>query len=381
MQFSNHKNLMRWVLIAASFVIISLILWNTYTFFQIFKNEERIKMQHWAEAQKTLNNADINTDIELPLKIIQNARIPIILTENNVILSTKNIDSEILKDKKKSSALLAQLQNQNEPIVIEYIAGKYQRLYYGDSSLLNKLKYYPIALVLIIVLFGALVYNFYKSTKMATQNKLWAGMAKETAHQIGTPLSSLIGWLEIMKADHVDPITIFEIEKDITRLQTITDRFSKIGSAPILETKDIIQETLDSYDYLQSRFSKQVSFSFEAPKTPILVSLNPALHSWTIENLVKNAIDAMRGKGKLSVTIEDDGKFVKINVSDTGKGIPKNQFKSVFEPGFTTKKRGWGLGLSLTKRIVEEYHKGKVKVLTSEVTKVTTMQVSFKKKT
>ena len=381
MQFSNHKNLMRWVLIAASFVIISLILWNTYTFFQIFKNEERIKMQHWAEAQKTLNNADINTDIELPLKIIQNARIPIILTENNVILSTKNIDSEILKDKKKSSALLAQLQNQNEPIVIEYIAGKYQRLYYGDSSLLNKLKYYPIALVLIIVLFGALVYNFYKSTKMATQNKLWAGMAKETAHQIGTPLSSLIGWLEIMKADHVDPTTIFEIEKDINRLQTITDRFSKIGSAPILETKDIIQETLDSYDYLQSRFSKQVSFSFEAPKTPILVSLNPALHSWTIENLVKNAIDAMRGKGKLSVTIEDDGKFVKINVSDTGKGIPKNQFKSVFEPGFTTKKRGWGLGLSLTKRIVEEYHKGKVKVLTSEVTKGTTMQVSFKKNT
>lgn len=381
MQFSNHKNLMRWVLIAASFVIISLILWNTYTFFQIFKNEERIKMQHWAEAQKTLNNADINTDIELPLNIIQNARIPIILTENNVILSTKNIDSEILKDKKKSSALLAQLKNQNEPIVIEYVAGKYQRLYYGDSSLLNKLKYYPIALVLIIVLFGALVYNFYKSTKMATQNKLWAGMAKETAHQIGTPLSSLIGWLEIMKADHVDPITIFEIEKDITRLQTITDRFSKIGSAPILETKDIIQETLDSYDYLQSRFSKQVSFSFEAPKTPILVSLNPALHSWTIENLVKNAIDAMRGKGKLSVTIEDDGKFVKINVSDTGKGIPKNQFKSVFEPGFTTKKRGWGLGLSLTKRIVEEYHKGKIKVLTSEVTIGTTMQVSFKKKT
>jgi len=380
MQFSNHKNLMRWVLIAASFVIISLILWNTYTFFQIFKNEERIKMQHWAEAQKTLNNADVNTDIELPLKIIQNARIPIILTENDVILSTKNIDSEILNDKKKSSALLTQLKNQNDPIVIEYIAGKYQYLYYGDSSLLNKLKYYPIALVLIIVLFGALVYNFYKSTKMATQNKLWAGMAKETAHQIGTPLSSLIGWLEIMKADHVDLTTIFEIEKDITRLQTITDRFSKIGSEPILETKDIIQETLDSYDYLQSRFSKQVSFSFEAPKNPILVSLNPALHSWTIENLVKNAIDAMRGKGKLSVVIEDDGKFVKIKVSDTGKGIPKNQFKSVFEPGFTTKKRGWGLGLSLTKRIVEEYHKGKIKVLSSELNKGTTMQVSFEKK-
>ena len=381
MQFSNNKNLTRWILIAASFVIISLILWNTYTFFQIFKNEERVKMQHWAEAQKTLNNAGAETDIELPLKIIQNARIPIILTENNVILSTKNIDDEIVNDKFKSAELLAKLKNQNDPIRIEYVPGKFQFLYYGDSSLLNKLKYYPIALVLIIVLFGALVYNFYKSTKMATQNKLWAGMAKETAHQIGTPLSSLIGWLEIMKADKVDPTTITEIEKDIIRLQTITDRFSKIGSEPILETKDIVQETLDSYDYLQSRFSKQVSFSFNAPKEAILVSLNPALHSWTIENLVKNAIDAMKGKGELSVVIEHDGRFVKIKVSDTGKGIPKNQFKNIFEPGFTTKKRGWGLGLSLTKRIVEEYHKGKIKVLNSELNKGTTMQVSFEKKT
>jgi two-component system, sporulation sensor kinase D len=379
MEFSNHKNITRWILIAASFVIITLILWNTYTFFQIFKDEERVKMEHWAEAQKTLNNAGIDTDIELPLKIIRNARIPIILTENNKILSTKNIDEGIANDKSKSAELLAKLKNQNDPIAIEYVPGKFQYLYYGDSALLNKLKYYPIALVLIIVLFGALVYNFYKSTKMATQNKLWAGMAKETAHQIGTPLSSLIGWLEIMKADHVDPTTISEIEKDITRLQTITDRFSKIGSEPVLESKDIIQETLDSYDYLQSRFSKQVVFSFKAPKKPILVSLNPALHSWTIENLVKNAIDAMKGKGKLSVVIEDEGKYVKIKVSDSGKGIPKNQFKNIFEPGFTTKKRGWGLGLSLTKRIVEEYHKGKIKVLSSEVNKGTTMQVSFEK--
>ncbi|WP_298221354.1 HAMP domain-containing sensor histidine kinase [Flavobacterium sp.] len=379
MEFSNRKNITRWVLIAASFVIITLILWNTYTFFQIFKNEERVKMEHWAEAQKTLNNADVNADIELPLKIIQNATIPIILTENNKILSTKNIDESILEDTVKAKELLAKLKNQNDPIAIEYVPGKFQYLYYGDSSLLNKLKYYPIALVLIIVLFGALVYNFYKSTKMATQNKLWAGMAKETAHQIGTPLSSLIGWLEIMKADDVDPVTISEIEKDIMRLQTITDRFSKIGSEPILEPRDIIKETLESYDYLQSRFSKQVVFSFKAPKKPIMVSLNPALHSWTIENLVKNAIDAMKGKGKLAVVIEDDGKFVKIKVSDSGKGIPKNQFKSVFEPGFTTKKRGWGLGLSLTKRIVEEYHKGKIKVLNSEVNKGTTMQVVFEK--
>ena len=379
MRFSDRKNNTRWILIAASFVIISLILWNTYTFFQIFKNEERVKMEHWAEALKTFNNAGIDADIELPLKIMQNATIPIIQIENDSIINAKNIDEEILKSKSKSAELLAKLKNQNEPVVIEYVPGKFQYIYYGDSALLNKLKYYPIALVLIIVLFGALVYNFYKSTKMATQNKLWAGMAKETAHQIGTPLSSLIGWLEIMKADNVDETTISEIEKDILRLQMITDRFSKIGSEPILESRDIIKETQESYDYLQSRFSKQIAFSFKAPKKPILVLLNPALHSWTIENLVKNAIDAMKGKGKLLVEINEEGKLVTINVSDTGNGIPKNQFKNIFEPGFTTKKRGWGLGLSLTKRIVEEYHRGKIKVLHSEINKGTTMQVSFKK--
>ena len=215
---------------------------------------------------------------------------------------------------------------------------------------------------------------------MATQNKLWAGMAKETAHQIGTPLSSLIGWLEIMKADNVDETTVAEIEKDINRLQTITDRFSKIGSEPVLEQKNVITETQETFDYLQSRFSKQVEFTFMAPNKSIEIMMNPALHSWTIENLVKNAIDAMKGRGKLNVSIEEDAKLVKIKVSDSGKGIPKNQFTSIFEPGFTTKKRGWGLGLSLTKRIVEEYHKGKIKVLQSEIGKGTTMQISFKKK-
>lgn len=379
MQFSERKNLTRWILILSSFIIVSLILWNTYTFFQIFKNEERVKMSHWAIAQKKISSVDVNADLELPLEIIQNASIPIIQTQNDSIINTVNIEDDIVKNKTKLSNLLQQLKNQNEPIAIEYIPGKFQYLYYGDSSLLSKLKYYPIALLLIIFLFGAVVYNFYKSTKMATQNKLWAGMAKETAHQIGTPLSSLIGWLEIMKADNVDETTVSEIEKDIVRLQTITDRFSKIGSEPVLESKDIIEETKDSYTYLQSRFSKQVEFSFKAPKNPIIVPLNSALHSWTIENLVKNAIDAMKGKGKLKVKIVEEGKLVKIYVSDTGKGIPRNQFRSVFEPGFTTKKRGWGLGLSLTKRIVEEYHKGKIKVFDSEIGKGTIMEVSFKK--
>ncbi|MFV8391621.1 sensor histidine kinase [Flavobacterium sp. LB2P6] len=380
MQFSERRNTTRWVIIFASFLIISLILWNTYTFFQIFKNEERLKMNLWAKAQKTLINAGENTDVELPLQIFSNnTSIPIILTENDSIINTVNIDDAIVKNTPKAKDFLSNLKGENDPIVIEYVPGKFQNLYYGNSALLNKLKYYPVALVLIIVLFGALVYNFYRSTKMATQNKLWAGMAKETAHQIGTPLSSLIGWVELLKSENVDESTTFEIEKDIERLQTITDRFSKIGSEPKLENKDIVAETFQSYDYLQSRFSKQIEFSFKASKAPIFVSLNPTLHSWTIENLVKNAIDAMKGKGKLALEIEQEGDSVKINVTDTGNGIQKNQFKSIFEPGFTTKKRGWGLGLSLTKRIVEEYHKGTIKVLNSEIGKGTTMQVSFKK--
>ncbi|RZJ30244.1 MAG: HAMP domain-containing histidine kinase [Flavobacterium sp.] len=382
MDFSEKRNITRWIIVAASFLIILLILWNTYTFFQYFKDEERVKMELWAEAQKTIINADVNADIPpLPLSIIRrNKTIPIILTdEKNGVISSMNIDDNVINDKAAVRRMMLKLQKENERIVIEYVPGKFQYLYYGDSSLLNKLKYYPIALVLIIVLFGGVVYNFYRSTKMATQNKLWAGMAKETAHQIGTPLSSLIGWLEIMKADNVDETTVTEIEKDVNRLLTITDRFSKIGSEPVLEQLDIVAETEETFDYLKSRFSNQVEFLFRAPKNPIMVSLNPALHSWTIENMVKNAVDAMRGRGKLVLTIDQDLKSVKILISDTGKGIPKNQFRRIFEPGFTTKKRGWGLGLSLTKRIVEEYHKGAIKVLHSELKKGTTMQMVFKK--
>lgn len=378
MQFSERRNTTRWIIIITSFVIVLLILWNTYSFFQIFKQEERVKMQHWALSQKKINTDDLNADLELPLQIIQTANIPIIVTENDSIINKINIEEDVLKSPSKMRAFLEKLKNQNEPIVMKISDGITHNLYYGDSSLLNKLKYYPVALLLIIFLFGTVVYNFYRSTKMATQNKLWAGMAKETAHQIGTPLSSLIGWLEIMKADNVDETTVSEIEKDINRLQTITERFSKIGSEPVLETLDIVEETLNSFDYLKSRFSNQVEFTFSAPKTSVMVSINPALHSWTIENLMKNAIDAMKGRGHLKLSIENDANSIKINISDSGKGIPKNQYRRVFEPGFTTKRRGWGLGLSLTKRIVEEYHKGKIKVSKSEIGKGTTMQITYK---
>ena len=381
MKFSRKRDIIRWLIIAASFFIVSLILWNTYNFFQIFKNDEKTKVELWISAQKKLANANEHTDVDLLFEIIRsNTSIPMILTnDSGIIINNNNIAEEIANDSIALYDLLNKIETENEPIKIEFSENSYQLVYYGNSPLLNKLKYYPMALVLIIVLFGAVVYNFYRASKMATQNKLWAGMAKETAHQIGTPLSSLIGWLELLKLEDIEESTIAEIEKDINRLQTITERFSKIGSEPVLESLDIIEETKNSFEYLKSRVSKQVSFTFSAPEHPIYVKNNPALHSWTIENLVKNAIDAMKGRGDLSITIEETAHVVKIKISDTGKGIPKNQFSKIFEPGFTTKKRGWGLGLSLTKRIVEDYHKGRIRVTQSEMGKGTTIQISYKK--
>lgn len=381
MDFSNRSNTIRWIIILFSFLITVLILWNTYTFFQIFKDEERNKMELWATAQKTLQNASDNTDVDLPLQIItNNSTIPNILTDaNDSIIGANNIDEKIISDPQKIRQLLNIYKKSKNKIEIEYDKGKFRYLYYANSPLLTKLKYYPIALLLIILLFAGLVYNYYKASKVSTENKLWAGMAKETAHQIGTPLSSLIGWLEIMKSDNIDPLMVEEIEKDIDRLQNITDRFSKIGSEPIVEEKDLVHETKAAYDYLVTRFSEQVEFTFRAPDYEIPIKINQTLHSWTIENLVKNAIDAMKGRGKIDISIIDDGRIAKIKVTDNGKGIPRNQFRKIFEPGYTTKKRGWGLGLSLTKRIVEKYHKGKIRVLHSEIGKGTTFQINFKR--
>ena len=252
-------------------------------------------------------------------------------------------------------------------------------IYYRDSDLLTKLKYYPIALILILFLFASVIYLFFKSNKVAEQNKLWTGMAKETAHQIGTPLSSLLGWIEILRLDNTDENTVKEIENDVYRLNTIAERFSKIGSIPKLKELDIVYVTSSSFNYLKSRSSKQVEFSFDEPKKEILANINLQLFSWVIENLVKNAIDTMEGKGKIVLDIFENEKNVTITISDTGKGIPKSLQQKIFSPGFTTKKRGWGLGLSLAKRIIEDYHNGKISVLKSEISKGTTFLIVLKK--
>ncbi|WP_417853911.1 sensor histidine kinase [Xanthomarina gelatinilytica] len=386
MLFSKYRHLTRWIIVVASFGIISLILWNTYVFFQKFKIEEQSKLDIWAAAYQEINSNPLDENVNPLVDKVFTSEItnPMFVYHDGSVLISNNIDETILKEKASIDKLITQYSQENKPIVISYednITKQtviYGTLYYGNSEVLNKLKYYPLALLLIIILFGAVVYFFYRSSKIATQNKLWSGMAKETAHQIGTPLSSLIGWTEILKSEHVNPEYIEEIEKDIARLQTITERFSKIGSLPTLEKADIVKETVDSYDYLKARSSKLIDFELITPSEEIYVNLNKQLYSWTIENLVKNAIDAMRGKGKLTIEISQLEDTVKINVSDTGKGLSKNQFQAIFEPGYTTKKRGWGLGLSLAKRIIEEFHGGKIRVIHSEIDKGTTMQISLK---
>jgi len=349
-------------------------------FFQNFKAEERSKMQNWSSAQREMGKMmDLDGNIsELPLAILRsNTTTPVIIIDYKGGLNFSNINEEKAKDSIYLKKLIKKFENENTPIKTKLEDEILYTIYYGNSPLLNKLKYYPLALLLIIILFGAVVYFFYRSSKVATQNKLWTGMAKETAHQIGTPLSSLIGWTEILKMEKVNPDHIIEIEKDIDRLQTITERFSKIGSIPTLSETDIITETQEAYHYLKARSSKLIAFEFIAPDQNISVNLNTQLYNWTIENLVKNAIDAMKGKGKIKIEIIPNEKFVHIRVSDSGKGIPKHLFKQIFEPGFTSKKRGWGLGLSLAKRIIEEYHKGKIKVVSSEIDKGTSFQISL----
>lgn len=385
MFFTKNRQLVRWIIIIASFAIISGILWNTYIFFQKFKEEERAKMEIWAFAESDLLNSykDLDSNLSnLTLKIIADSTsvTPMIMTDGKGdILNIKNIDTFNVSNPdaflKKTKI---RFEKENIPIEVRYKTSYFGTIYYGNSPTLNKLKYYPLALLLIIFLFAAVVYFFYRSSKIATQNKLWSGMAKETAHQIGTPLSSLIGWAELLKTENVNPEYIIEIEKDIDRLQTITERFSKIGSLPILEKTNIVAETVSAYDYLKTRSSKLVNFSLDLPSEPIFVNLNKQLYGWTIENLVKNAIDAMKGKGDLKVEISQQENTVHIKVIDTGKGLAKSEFNTIFEPGHTTKKRGWGLGLSLARRIVEDFHEGKIKVAQSKIGKGTTMQMSLK---
>ncbi|MEK9608781.1 MAG: ATP-binding protein [Flavobacteriaceae bacterium] len=369
-----------WLLVA--FFIVALILWNTNILFQNLKKEERAKMELWSMAQREF--VENNTVNNLTFQVLQQTWInPMIhVNDQGKIIGHKNIDWDpALEDSLAIYKRLEKIKKENQPILIRYkdsLTSINQKLYYGDSVLLKKLQYYPLALLLIIFLFGAVLYFVFKTSRVSEQNRLWAAMAKETAHQIGTPLSSMIGWITILKEQQTnEPLN--EMEKDIERLQVITERFSKVGSLPELTQSDVVKEIQNTLLYLEKRSSKLIQFKYELPKKAIHIPLNAQLFSWTLENLINNSIDAMKGKGILSLNFFEGQKTIALDISDTGSGIKKENFKRIFNPGFSTKKRGWGLGLSLAKRIISDYHKGKIVVKSSVLGKGTTFQIVLKK--
>jgi len=342
--------------------------------------EERKNVELWAEATRKLASPDISStlDITFLVDIInRNTSIPIIIADSSdSILENKNISySEGNKDRVLLREL-RKMKEENEPIVIVITETESQYLYYRDSVLLENLKYYPVIQFAVVFLFILIAYLAFNSSRNAEQNQVWVGMSKETAHQLGTPISSLMAWVELLKMQKIDPNLIQEFEKDTHRLQKITERFSKIGSIPELIPTDVSETIQSTVDYLRTRSSDKVKFvlDFDTRKR-FDVPLNASLFTWVIENLCKNAIDAMNNNGTIQITIAEKGDQLYIDVADTGKGISKAYFKTVFQPGFTTKKRGWGLGLSLAKRIVENYHKGKIFLKQSEINKGTTFRI------
>lgn len=307
--------------------------------------------------------------------VINSASVPVIYTDSTQtnVIEYGNLEggnTGISQD--YLMATIAEMRKQNEPIAITINNDTVNYIFYKDSKLLQQLKYYPFFQIFIIALFLLISYYLFSTSRKVEQNQVWVGMAKETAHQLGTPLSSLIAWVEYLKMKNVDENTINELSKDIVRLETITERFSKIGSVPTLEQENLNKVINDTLGYLRARISKKVSITFNTQNNAeIYAKLNPSLFSWVLENLIKNAVDAMKGEGNIDIYITDQTQFVYIDISDTGTGIPRAKQKTIFEPGFTTKQRGWGLGLSLVKRIIENYHSGKIFVKQSDTTGTT----------
>ena len=412
-----YSNKQRWKLVLSLLAIIISVasLFITSRLVKELKNEERKKIETWAQATKQLVSASSQGDFSLAIKVIsENTNIPVILVDEcDSILETRNIkfftknDSLILSDYKKikygaiknsndslivtkakklqnkyRSFLISSLKDMRDgddkPIEINFIGDK-QWIYYSDSELLNNLRYYPIYQLFFITIFILIGYMVFSSARKSEQNQVWAGMAKETAHQIGTPLTSLMGWIEILKSKKVDSNYLIEIEKDIDRLNIISERFNKIGSKPILLKTNLTKLTRDSLDYLMTRVSDRVNIEFKFPKKQLYCKINKQLYSWTIENIIKNSIDAIKGDGDILVKLSEQKNVIVLTITDNGTGIKKSQFKKIFNPGFTSKKRGWGLGLSLSKRIIEDYHSGKIFVKYSELNVKTIIQIEFDK--
>lgn len=369
--------------VVAICIVTGTIFYSRYLARKIAK-EERQKVEHWVEASKSLLNPRVS-DTRLPSRIIlDNHDIPIIETnERDSITNHVNLDAvKIANDTNYLTRKLADLKSINHPIIYTdpVDSSKVNRYYFGHTSLLNEVRYYPLVQLFIVGLFIIVTILAIRGSYRSVQNQVWAGMAKETAHQLGTPVSSLEGWVEVMRENPGNSAIVQELEKDVHRLRLVSDRFGKIGSRPQLENLDLVRQISSMMDYIKRRAPGKVSFSLETHgAAAIHAMISAPLFDWVIENLLKNALDAMEGKGAVRIDLKEEDKTIVIDITDSGKGIAKQNIGKVFKPGFTTKKRGWGLGLSLSKRIIELYHKGSIFVRQSEPGKGTTFRIVLKK--
>lgn len=366
-------------------LIVSATIFFTNFLSKKIASEEKVKIEQWVEA---LNDAadpnSIQTNLTTKVLTENNTDIPIIFTnENDSVLSIYNLDTALLKsDKAFLIKKLAALKAGNEPIVWINPQNNNEKniVYYGESKLLKEIKYFPLVQLFVVALFIIITLLAINTKNKSTQNQVWAGMAKETAHQLGTPITSLQGWLEVLKEEQVAPKVVVEISKDIERLKLVSDRFGKIGSKPQLEPYNVLEQVQNMVNYIKRRAPEKVSFSVKANEENEIEGLiNAPLFDWVIENLLKNALDAMDGQGSIEVELKNEVAQIIIDVKDSGKGISRNNISQVFKPGFSTKKRGWGLGLSLSKRIIDQYHKGSLFVKQSELGKGTTFRIILKK--
>jgi len=380
--YIKRKRWKLYILICAFVISVLSVIYTNYIV-ENLKEEERKKMELYAFAlQKISEIDDLDADMTLVTKIItENTTVPVILTTNeDTIISYKNFDINQNASKKIIYDQLAQIKDsRREPIIVNLNNDHIQKIYYKDSTLLSMLFWYPIVQLFVFALFILVAYLAFSNTRKAEQDHVWVGLSKETAHQLGTPISSLMAWVEILKTYDELKQYIPEMEKDINSLNIITQRFSKIGSIPELKPEPIIQLVGNSIKYMQYRTSDKIHIIFNSTiNSEKTVLLNKSLFEWVVENLIRNAVDAMQGQGDVTVDVSEHSHKILIDITDTGKGIPKGTHKAIFNPGYTTKQRGWGLGLSLSRRIIEKYHKGKIFVKNSEINKGTTFRIALK---
>ena len=387
MQWTDRIRQVKIFLVVAAILIAVASLLVSHSLAHDLSDQERSKMQVWAEAMKSLSAADENTDLSLVLKVLdENHTIPVVVLDNdgavteyrNIIIKARNAKDSV----NYVTSLGQQLKASGQVIRISLSKNHndYIDVCYDDSLMLKRIALYPYVQLGVVMLFVIVAIFALLTSKRAEQNKVWVGLSKETAHQLGTPISSLMAWTTILKETYPDDELLPEMDKDVKRLQLIADRFSKIGSVPELVPSSLNEVLNHVVDYMDRRTSKKIEMKTELPADDIIINMNASLFEWVIENLCKNAVDAMGGKvGNITLRLEETDKRAIVEVSDTGKGIKKKDIRNVFRPGFTTKERGWGLGLSLAKRIVEEYHHGKIYVKSSEVGKGTTFRIELRK--